>query len=125
MSKIENQKVEIWLRREATFYYIDQTNIQFPKDYAHVATLTGIEACEGYPNLSAAFKRSNNIDSTWIKDDGVEINEEGCVHYCFGGEWDGRGMRSSSVGDIFRCVGTGVTYEVAPSGFKRHFPQGA
>lgn len=114
MSTVHEQ-IEVWLRREATFYYQDQTNLQWPQDYAHVATLTNAD-------LKDAFKRSNNIDSSWIEADGVEVNEEGCARYCFEGEWAGRGMRSCSIGDIFRTE-SGAKYEVAPSGFKRVFAE--
>ncbi len=114
------EKVEVWMRREATFYYQDQPNLQWPQDYAHVATLTDVA-------LEDAFKRSNNIDSSWIEADGVEVNEEGCARYCFDpADADRRkGMRSSSVGDIFRCAGSGAKYEVTGSGFKRVFAEAA
>jgi hypothetical protein len=115
MSTVHEQ-IEVWFLREATFYYQDQTSPKWPEDYAHVATLTDID-------LKDAYRRTNNIDSSWLKADGVEVNDEGCARYSFGGEWkQGDGVRSCSIGDIFRTK-SGEKQRVASSGFDRVFAE--
>ena len=113
MSSVSNEHVQVWYVTESASRFPRPEGPQWPTDYAHVASLK-------VADLKDAYRRTNNIDSSWIKADGVEINEAGCAAESMFGAWkQGDGIRSCSIGDIFRTEGAGAKYRVASTGYDR------
>lgn len=116
MPSVNNEQVQVWYVTESASRFPKPEGPQWPADYAHVASLK-------VADLKDAYRRTNNIDSSWIKADGVEINEAGCAAESMFGAWkQGDGIRSCSIGDIFRTE-AGAKYRVASVGYDRVFAE--